>query len=129
VGHLRAQALSAQKANDGKSFWVEFAPQFHAHLVKCAVALVPWPISKVKKVMFCFILELLNEEGPQAFFDLTKGQRHESQAHKEKKRLAHKRNQVSQHEWRKVAEEAVEGLPQQKCKWCGHKFASHKNAK
>jgi hypothetical protein len=73
VDHLRAQALLAQKATDGKKFWVEFAPQFHAHLVKCTVMLVPWPISKVKKVMFVFILELLNEEGPQAFFDLTKG--------------------------------------------------------
>jgi hypothetical protein len=95
VEHLRAQALSAQKANDGKIFWVEFAPQFHAHLVKCAVALVPRPISKVKKVMFCFILELLNEEGPQAFFDLTKGQRRQFQAQKEKKQLAHKRNRAS----------------------------------
>jgi hypothetical protein len=124
VEHLRAQALSAQKADNGKIFWVEFAPQFHAHLVKCTVALVPQPISKVKKVMFCFILELLNEEGPQAFFDLTKGQRHQSQAQKEKKHLAHKRNQASQREWPKVAEEAVEGLPQWKCKWCGHKFTS-----
>jgi hypothetical protein len=92
VEHLRAQALSAQKAKDGKIFWVKFTPQFHAHLVKYAVALVPQLISKVKKVMFCFILELLNEEGPQAFFALTKGQRCESQAKKEKKQLAHKRN-------------------------------------
>jgi hypothetical protein len=73
VAHLRAQALLAQKANNGKKFWVEFAPQFHAHLVKCAVALVPQPVQKVKKVLFMYILELLNEEGPQAFFDLTKG--------------------------------------------------------
>jgi hypothetical protein len=40
---------------------------------------------KVKKVMFVYILELLNEEGPQAFFDLLKGQRCASQAQKEKK--------------------------------------------
>jgi hypothetical protein len=52
VDHLRAQALSAQKAKDGKTFWVEFTPPFHTHLVKCAVALVPWPIEKLKKVMF-----------------------------------------------------------------------------
>jgi hypothetical protein len=85
VEHLRAQALSAQKADDGKIICVEFAPQFHTHLVKCTVVLVPQLISKVKKVMFCFILELLNEEGPQAFFALTKGQRCKSQAQKEKK--------------------------------------------
>jgi hypothetical protein len=83
MDQLRAQTLLAQKAEDGKIFWVEFTPQFHAHLVKCAIALVPRPIIKVKKVMFCYILELLNEEGPQAFFDLSKGQRHASQAQKE----------------------------------------------
>ena len=76
--HLRAQALSAQKAKDGKKIWVKFSPQFHSHLVKCAVALVPHPVLKVKKVMFAYILELLNKEAPQAFFDLTKDQRHTS---------------------------------------------------
>ncbi|KAH9971768.1 hypothetical protein BGW80DRAFT_1460428 [Lactifluus volemus] len=82
--HLVANVILAQKAKDGKFFWVEFAPQFHAHLVKCAVALVPRPLNKVKKVMFGFILELLNGEGPQAFFDLTKGQRVATLALKEK---------------------------------------------
>jgi hypothetical protein len=94
VEHLRAQALSAQKANDGTIMWVKFAPQFHSHLVKCAVVLVPWPITKVKKVLFVYILELLNMEGPQAFFTLTKGQRCKSQAQKEKKHLACKRNHM-----------------------------------
>jgi hypothetical protein len=73
MDHLRAQALSAQKAKDGKIFWVEFAPSFHTHLVKCAVALVPQLIEKVKNVMFMYILELLNRGGPQTFFNLTKG--------------------------------------------------------
>jgi hypothetical protein len=41
VAHLRAQAPSAQKAKDGKKFWVKFSPQYHAHLVKCAIVLVP----------------------------------------------------------------------------------------
>jgi hypothetical protein len=85
AGHLRAQALSAQKAKNRKFFWVEFAPQFHAHLVKCAVALVPQPILKVKKVMFIYILELLNEEGHLAFFNLTKGNQQATTAQKEKK--------------------------------------------
>ncbi|KAH9959892.1 hypothetical protein BGW80DRAFT_1464549 [Lactifluus volemus] len=82
--HLVANVILAQKAEDRKIFWVEFAPQFHAHLVKCAIALVPHPLNKVKKVMFGFILELLNGEGPQAFFDLTKGQRVATLALKEK---------------------------------------------
>jgi hypothetical protein len=84
VNHLRAQALSAQKAEDGKIFWVEFTPPFHTHLVKCAVALVPQPIEKVKKVMFMHILELLNRGGPQTFFNLTKSQQLVTQAQKEK---------------------------------------------
>jgi hypothetical protein len=90
--HLVANTISAQKAEDRKIFWVKFAPQFHAHLVKCTVALVPRPLHKVKKVMFGFILELLNREGPQAFFDLTMGMQWATQAQKEKRRLAQKRN-------------------------------------
>jgi hypothetical protein len=85
VAHLRAQALSAQKAENGKKFWVEFTPQFHTHLVKCAVTLVPQLIQKVKKVLFIYILELLNEEGHLAFFNLTKGNQWATAAQKEKK--------------------------------------------
>jgi hypothetical protein len=129
VAHLRAQALSAQKANNGKIFWVEFAPQFHTHLVKCTVVLVPQPIQKVKKVLFVYILELLNEEGPQAFFDLTKGDQWATAAQKEKKCLARKRNCTLRQEHWKAAMKAAEGLPQWKCEWCGHQFASHKSAK
>ncbi|KAH9956650.1 hypothetical protein BGW80DRAFT_1466263 [Lactifluus volemus] len=129
VDNLRANALSAQKAVDGKISWVEFAPQFHAHLVKCAVALVPRPINKVKKVMFGYILELLNGEGPQAFFDLSKGQQRATQAQKEKRRLSRKRNRASRRDRRKAAEEAVNGRPQQQCPTCGRKFASRKAAK
>ena len=75
----------AQQDEDGKFSWVEFDPQFHAHLVKCAVVLVPRPIQKVKKVMFGYILELLNGDGPQSILDLSKGPRCQSQAQKEKK--------------------------------------------
>jgi hypothetical protein len=80
TNQLKAQALLAQKAEDGKIFWVEFTPQFHAHLVKCAAALVPHPIQKVKKVMFVYILELLNGKGSLAFFNLAKGTRLATQA-------------------------------------------------
>jgi hypothetical protein len=68
-----ANVSLARKAEDGKKKLVEFTSQFHAHLVKCAIALVSHPIYKVKQVMYGFILELLNREGPQAFFNLTKG--------------------------------------------------------
>ena len=72
--NLLTNVISAQKAEDGKISWVEFTPQFCSHLVKCAVALVPHPVNKVERVMFEFILELLNEEGDMAFFELQKGQ-------------------------------------------------------
>ena len=85
MDHLRTAVLSAQKDKAGKIFWVEFTPHFHAHLIKCAVALVPHPLHKVKRVMFVFLLELLNGEGPQSFFDLSKGQKSATQAEKEKR--------------------------------------------
>jgi hypothetical protein len=87
--------LSAQKAKDRNVSWVKFTSQFHSHLVKCAIALVPHPIQKVKRVMFVYLLELLNDEGPCAFFNLTKGTRIATQAQKEKKHLAWKRNCTS----------------------------------
>ena len=90
-----ANIFLAQKAESGKKFWVEFTPQFHSHLVKCAVALVPHPLMKVKRVMFVYLSELLNGEGPQAFFNLTKGTRIATQAQKEKKRLAQKRTHAA----------------------------------
>ena len=72
--HLLTNVISAQKAEDRNIFWVEFSPPFHAHLVKCTIALVPHPVTvaKVKKVMFVFVLELLNQEGHMAFFELKK---------------------------------------------------------
>jgi RNase H-like domain found in reverse transcriptase len=127
--HLMTQVILAQKAKDGKIFWVEFTPQFHAHLVKCAIALVPCPLQKVKKVMFGYILELLNEEGPKAFFNLTKGQQRATQAQKEKKQIACKRNRTSRWEHWKAAEEAAEGRTHWQCQQCGRKFTSRKAEK
>jgi rubrerythrin len=129
MDHLRTAVLSTQKAEDGKFFWVEFTPQFHAHLIKCAVALVPHPLHKVKQVMFMYLLELLNGEGPQSFFDLTKGQWLATQAQKEKQWLAQRRNHALRQEHQKVAEEAKEGQQQWHCKSCGCKFTSYKAAK
>jgi hypothetical protein len=107
VDHLRANALSPQKAESGKKFWVKFAPQFHSHLVKCTVALVPHPLLKVKKVMFIYILELLNGEGPQAFFNLMKGTKIATQAQKEKKHLIWKRTHTARQESWKATKEVA----------------------
>src|SRR5579863_8299640 len=82
---LVANATSAQKDESGNFSWVEFTPQYHSHLVKCAVALVPHPVLKVKKVLFVYILELLNQEGHLDFFELQK----------EKQCLARKRSRTA----------------------------------
>jgi len=92
---LLANTISAQKDEDGNISWVEFTPPYHSHLVKCAVALVPHPVRTVKKVMFVYILELLNEKGNLAFFDLKVGGRKANNAQREKKRLARKRSRAS----------------------------------
>ena len=66
---------------------MEFSPPFHSHLVKCTVALVPHPVHMVKRVMFVFILELLNGVGTSAFFNLQKGSHKANNAQKEKRHL------------------------------------------
>jgi hypothetical protein len=55
------------------------------------------------------ILELLNGQGPQAFFDLLKGTRIATQAQKEKKQLAQKWACTSRCECQKAAKEVVTG--------------------
>ena len=120
--HLLTSIISAQKAEDGNIFWVEFLPPFHAHLVKCAIALVPHPVpvAKVKKVMFVFVLELLNQEGHLAFFELQKGGRKANNAQKEKQRLARKRSRAAKRERDREAAKVAQLPPcQRECLTCG----------
>jgi hypothetical protein len=64
--HLIANALSAQKDSSGKLSWFDFQLAFHTSLVQCCQMLLPplCPMAKRKKVMFVFLLEILNREGP-----------------------------------------------------------------
>jgi len=128
--NLLTNVISAQKDEDGNIFWVEFSPQYHSHLIKCAVALVPHPVSKVKKVMFVYILELFNRKGNIAFFNLQVGGRKANNAQKEKRHLAQKRSHAFKHE-REWEAAKVAKLPtcQQQCMACGRKFKSCKTAK
>ena len=57
--NLLANVISTRKEEDRNISWVEFTPQYHSHLVKCAVALVPHPVTKVEWVMFAFIWSCL----------------------------------------------------------------------
>ena len=128
--NLLANAISAQKAEDGNISWVEFTPQYHSHLVKCAVALVPHPVLTVKKVMFVYVLELLNGKGNLAFFDLQAGGRKANNAQKEKRRLARKRSHASKREREREAAKVAKLPPRERqCVACGRKFNSRKTAR
>ena len=61
--HLAAQVVSAQCGPSGDFDWVEFAPPYHTHLIKCATALLPPQLCSMKRlkgVLFAFVLEVLN---------------------------------------------------------------------
>ena len=130
--NLLTNIISAQKAEDGNISWVEFTPPFHSHLVKCAVALVPHhacPVPMVKRVMFVFILELLNREGHLAFFELQKGGCKANNSQKEKRHLARKRSRAAKRERDREAAKAAKLPPRERqCEACGRKFNSHKTA-
>ena len=84
----------------------------------------------VKKVMFVFILELLNREGHLAFFDLQKGGRKANNAQKEKRRLARKRSRAAKWEREREAAKVAKLPPREReCLTCGRKFQSRKTVK
>ena len=60
---------SAQQTDGSSIDWVKFLPTAHSHLVQCAIKLAPSvPAAKVKQVMFVYILEVLNGDGPALSF-------------------------------------------------------------
>jgi hypothetical protein len=48
--------------------WANFLPAFHTSLIECMVTLSPpgYPVSKGKKTLFVFLLEILNGNGIKA---------------------------------------------------------------
>ena len=62
--------ITSAQRTDGLSInWVEFPPAAHTHLIRCAIKLAPSvPAAKVKQVMFVYILEVLNGDGPVSSF-------------------------------------------------------------
>jgi len=66
---LVSNVASAQWTNGLSIDWVEFSPAAHTHLVRCAIKLAPSiPAAKVKRVMFVYLLEVLNGDGPKSSF-------------------------------------------------------------
>jgi len=128
--NLLTNVISAQKAEDGNISRVEFTPHFRSHLVKCAIALAPHPVPKVEKVMFVYVLELLNRKDDLAFFDLQAGGRKANNTQKKKGRLARKWSRASKREREREAAKAAK-LPtrERQCVACGRKSKSRKTAK
>jgi hypothetical protein len=64
--HLTANVLSATRDDNGCFIWVDFLPQFHTLLIKCmcTLLLTSYSVSKGKKVLFVFLLEILTGDGP-----------------------------------------------------------------
>ena len=61
--HLASNVVSAQRGPNGDIDWVEFAPPFHSHLIKCATALLPPQLCSMKRlkgILFAYVLEVLN---------------------------------------------------------------------
>ena len=61
--HLASNVVSAQHGPNGNFNWVEFAPPFHTHLLKCATALLPPQLCSMKRlkgILFAYVLEVLN---------------------------------------------------------------------
>jgi len=104
--HIVAQTIMAQKDEEGNFSWVEFEPGFHSHLVKCAFSLLNAPIThsaqkQLKRAIFTFILEILNQEYEDTFFAPKCGDAKENCASHEKKRPAckhrHDKKQKQKH--------------------------------
>ena len=82
----------ATKSDAGEFTWVNFDPAFHSFLVKGAMgaAETPAQVGMVRRAMFVYILELLNNEAEDTFFDLQHNAVVLQRANREKKRLARK---------------------------------------
>ena len=71
--HCLSLVVFAQKVDAGNEIsWVKFTPQAHSHLVHQALALAStsYPLALCKRVIFVFLLEVINNLGacPLAFF-------------------------------------------------------------
>ena len=61
--HLASNVVSTQHGPSGNLDWVEFAPPFHTHLIKCATALLPPQLCSMKRlkgILFAYVLKVLN---------------------------------------------------------------------
>lgn len=145
---LVTSAESSQKDEKGEIVWVEFSREYHSHLVKCGMALLPSmafaSLQMAKKAIFVFILEVLNREAEESFFALQRGKTHANRAQQEKNRLSRKRSRAAKRERAREEPKAllsaqvpqgnavkkeVGGKLSISCSKCSKAFKSRKRAK
>lgn len=127
----------AVKDDNGRIEWVTLDPGFHSHLVKSAMKLSDVGGAIVKRTMFVFILELLNSDSGNSFFELKDGAAAEERAHHEKRRIARKLARAAKRERvREAAKVRTAAVPKDEvaitaqgtavCRQCGKTFKSRK---
>ena len=94
--HVLEQITFAQKDSEGTVSWVEFTPSFYSHLVRSCYVLLDQKFTAsaqaiLKRAPFVLILELLNQEYFDVFFELRADSAKEKLLNREKKWLARKR--------------------------------------
>lgn len=94
--HVLEQITFAQKDNEGRVSWVESTHSFYSHLVRSCSVLLGQKLTASAQAMllralFVLILELLNQEHVDVFFELQIDSAKENLLNREKKWLARKR--------------------------------------
>ncbi|KAG2100667.1 uncharacterized protein F5147DRAFT_812787 [Suillus discolor] len=102
VGHT----VMATKSEMGQFTWLTLRPVYHSMVVKTALCTLFGTrlVDKIKSVLFVYLLEVANEEAPDAFFALEKGSMTHNRANREKKRLARKRSRAAKRERTRILE-------------------------
>ena len=144
---LLTRVHTAVKATDSDVVErVTLEPSFHSELVKMAVRLVTTSgylprdqLVRVKKVLFTFLLEIINGSSGSSFFALQQGETKDNRASREIKRLARKRQRAAARERTRMeqidataAKIALSCRPavsarrqdRKKCNECGKRFSS-----
>jgi len=93
----------ATKDDRDNIVWVTLQPEYHSFLIKGAYALFDGPLSEpailmVKRAMFVFLLEVLNQELEINFFELARGEEARHRANTEANRLKKKRSRAAKRE-------------------------------
>ncbi|KAG2363606.1 hypothetical protein BDR07DRAFT_899496 [Suillus spraguei] len=105
---LKHNVTLATKDESGNIDWVILTPAYHGTLVKTAIRLVldgtmaPDMVPLIKRVLFVFLLELLQVGEDSSFLTLQKGAMAYNHSQHEKKRLARKRSRAAKRERERI---------------------------